>query len=148
MADFKIEREVIIDAPVDVVWRTITEPDQITQWFAERVELDLKPGGHGYMGFGDQGGPIVVEAVDEPTRFSFRWNHPAGEEPLAGNSLLVEFTLLPEAAERTRLKVAESGLGLVPWPEADKGRYAEEHNGGWGTFMDRLATLLAQRQRG
>ena len=31
MANFEIEREVVIDAPVDVVWRTITEPDQISR---------------------------------------------------------------------------------------------------------------------
>ncbi len=31
MAEFQIERDVLIDAPVDVVWRTITEPDQISQ---------------------------------------------------------------------------------------------------------------------
>ena len=28
----QIEREVVIDAPVDVVWRTVTEPQQISQW--------------------------------------------------------------------------------------------------------------------
>lgn len=148
MANFKIEREVVIDAPVDVVWRTITEPDQITRWFADRVELDLKPGGHGYMGFGDQGGPLVVERVDPPTRFSFRWNHPAGEEPSPHNSMLVEFTLEPDGRERTRLKVAESGLELHSWPDAEKDRYAEEHRGGWGTFMDRLAGLLAENKTG
>ena len=42
MADQHIEREVVIDAPADVVWRTITEPDQITRWFADKVELDLR----------------------------------------------------------------------------------------------------------
>jgi uncharacterized protein YndB with AHSA1/START domain len=26
-------------APAEVVWRTITEPDQMSQWFADRVEL-------------------------------------------------------------------------------------------------------------
>jgi uncharacterized protein YndB with AHSA1/START domain len=51
-----IEREVLIEAPVDVVWRTITEPGQISQWFADRVELVAEPGAHGYMQFGDQGG--------------------------------------------------------------------------------------------
>jgi uncharacterized protein YndB with AHSA1/START domain len=61
------------------------------------------------MEFGDQGGPVVVEAVDPPTSFSFRWNHPHDEEPMAGNSMLVEFTLTPEGAERTRLRVTESG---------------------------------------
>jgi uncharacterized protein YndB with AHSA1/START domain len=30
-----IEREVLIEAPVEVVWRTITEPDQMSQWFAD-----------------------------------------------------------------------------------------------------------------
>ena len=94
MAELRIEREIMIDAPVEVVWRTITEPDQISQWFADRVELEAKPRAHGYLGFGDQGGPVVVEAVDPPTRFAFRWNHPADEEPVAANSLLVEFTLV------------------------------------------------------
>jgi uncharacterized protein YndB with AHSA1/START domain len=51
-----IEREVVIEAPVEVVWRTITEPDQMSQWFADRVELVVEPGAHGYMEFGDQGG--------------------------------------------------------------------------------------------
>jgi uncharacterized protein YndB with AHSA1/START domain len=148
MADFKIEREVVIDAPVEVVWRTITEPDQITQWFADRVELDLKPGGRGFMGFGDQGGPVVVETVDPPTRFSFRWNHPDTEEPAPQNSMLVEFILVPIGGERTRLKVAESGIERRSWPDAEKERYAEEHRGGWSTFMDRLAGLLAEHQMG
>jgi uncharacterized protein YndB with AHSA1/START domain len=142
--DYQIEREILIDAPVEVVWRTITEPDQISQWFADKVELEVTPGARGYMGFGEQGGPVLVETVDPPTRFSFRWNHPAGEEPVAGNSLLVEFTLVGEG-EHTRLRVVESGLKSLPWPDVDKQRYAEEHNGGWGEFLDRLARLLAKR---
>jgi uncharacterized protein YndB with AHSA1/START domain len=145
MAEYQIEREVVIEAPVEVVWRAITEPDQISQWFADRVELDAVPGGRGLMVFGDQGGPLVVQDVDPLTRFSFRWNHPQAEEPREGNSLLVEFTLVPESGEQTRLRVVESGLELLPWPEAEKDRYAEEHNGGWATFVDRLARMLAAR---
>src|SRR5260370_6587169 len=109
MANFKIEREVMIDAPVEVVWRTVTEPDQISQWFADRVELEAEPGGRGIMVFGDQASPVVVEAVDPPTRFSFRWTHPAGEEPGAGNSMPVQATLGPDGGERPRLAVAEVG---------------------------------------
>jgi len=145
--EYKIEREIVIDAPVEVVWRTITEPDQISQWFADKVELEVEPGGHGYLGFGDQGGPVLVETVDPPSRFSFRWNHPAGEEPAAGNSLLVEFTLATEG-EQTRLRVVESGLDLLAWPAAEKQRYRDEHNGGWGKFLDRLARLPAERPKG
>jgi uncharacterized protein YndB with AHSA1/START domain len=139
-----IDRDILIEAPVDVVWRTITEPAQMSQWFADRVDLVVEPGAHGYLEFGDQGGPVVVETVDPPTRFSFRWNHPRDSEPVVGNSMLVEFTLTQEAAERTRLRVIESGHELRTWPDAEKQRYADEHLQGWGEFLDRLATLVAK----
>ena len=117
--EYQIEREIVIDAPVEVVWRTITEPDQITLWFADKVDLEVEPGARGYMGFGEQGGPVVVETVEPPTRFSFRWNHPAGEEPAAGNSLLVEFTLEGEG-EQTRLRSsrAASTCSVGPTPRS------------------------------
>jgi uncharacterized protein YndB with AHSA1/START domain len=143
MPGLAIDREVVIEAPADVVWRTITEPDQMSQWFAEKVELVIEPGAHGYLDFGDQGGPVVVETVDPPSRFSFRWNYPSGQEPAAGNSMLVEFTLTAESGERTRLRVTESGHELLAWPDAEKERYAAEHQGGWGEFLDRLVGVLA-----
>ena len=102
MPSFIIDREVLIEAPVEVVWHTITQPDQVTQWFADRVELVVVPGAHGFMEFGDQGGPVVVE----------------------------------------------SGHELLSWPDAEKERYTDEHQGGWGEFFDRLATLLARCQSG
>jgi uncharacterized protein YndB with AHSA1/START domain len=148
MARLAIEREIVIDAPPEVVWRTITEPDQMSLWFADRVDLVVEPGAHGYMGFGDQGGPVVVETVDPPKRFSFRWNHPQEVEPAPGNSMLVEFTLTPEGAERTRLRVVESGHELRDWPDEEKLRYAEEHQEGWGEFLDRLAGVLGERRVG
>lgn len=143
-SEYQIERDILIEAPVEVVWRTITEPDQITLWFADKVDLEITPGARGYMGFGDQGGPVMVEAVEPPTRFSFRWNHRAGEEPAAGNSLLVEFTLVGEG-EHTRLRVVERGLDLLRRPDIDKQKYAEEHAHGWGDFLNRLAGVLAER---
>ncbi len=146
MAEFQIEREVLIDAPVEVVWCTITEPEQLRRWFADRVELELEPGGRGLMGFEDRAVPLVVEAVQPPTRFSFRWKHPAGAEPAAGNSTLVEFTLVGEG-ERTHLRVVESGLDVLAWPVSDKEHFADEHREGWAMYMDRLARLLPEHPR-
>jgi uncharacterized protein YndB with AHSA1/START domain len=148
MDHLRIDQEVVIEAPVEVVWRTITEPDQITQWFANRVELDAKPGGTGLFVFDNGGGtphiaPVVVEDVEPPSRFSFRWGHPDGADPAAGNSVLVEFTLVPEGNERTRLRVKESGLDVVAWPDDEKATYAEEHRGGWAGFLGRLVELLS-----
>jgi uncharacterized protein YndB with AHSA1/START domain len=150
VTDLLIEREVVIEAPIDVVWRTVTEPDQIAQWFADRVELDARPGGLGAFFFEDESGatvhaaPIVIDTMRTPTFFSFRWGHRAGEAPTAANSVLVELTLTAETPERTRLRVVESGLEHVAWPEADKETYAAEHRSGWATYLTRLADLRAE----
>ncbi|HEX4088700.1 MAG TPA: SRPBCC domain-containing protein [Trebonia sp.] len=146
MSGLVIDREVLIEAPAEVVWRTITEPEQMTRWFADRVDLVVEPGAHGYMGFGDQGGAVVVNVVEPPTRFSFYWNENRGGEPAAGNSMLVEFILTSEGDERTRLRVVESGHESLDWPDEEKQRYADEHQGGWGTILDRLAGLLGKPQ--
>jgi len=81
MPGLMIEREVLIEAPVEVVWRTITEPDQMSQWFADRVELVVEPGAHGFMEFG-------TRAARSPWRLSIRRraSHSAGTTP-AGRSL-------------------------------------------------------------
>jgi uncharacterized protein YndB with AHSA1/START domain len=143
-----IEREILIEAPAEVVWRTITEPAQMSHWFADRVDLVVEPGAHGYMEFGDQGGPVVVETVDPPTYFSFRWNYPHGEEPVAGNSMLVEFTLTPVGDERTHVRVSESGHELRDWPDAERQRYADEHRDGWVDYLERLARVSAELRSG
>jgi len=146
MNDLTIERDIVIEAPAEVVWRTITEPDQMSRWFADRVDLIVEPGARGYMQFGDQGGPVVVEAVDPPRRFSFRWNHPRGEDPVPGDSMLVEFTLTPGGAARPHLRVVESGHELRDWPDAEKQRYADEHRDGWVEYLERLAGVLTERR--
>jgi len=148
MTDFAIEREILIEAPADVVWHTITEPDQIQKWFADRVEVDLSPGGAGTFVFEDRAtskevtAPLVVEAVEPPHRFAFRWSHPEGQSPMAGNSMLVEFFLEALGDERTRLRVVESGIDLVPWSDEEKARYVEDHRHGWSVHMGRLGDLL------
>ena len=147
MADLVVQRDILIEAPVEVVWHTVTAPDQMSLWFADRVELVVAPGAHGYLHFGDQGGPVVVETVEPPTRFSFRWNYPADEVPESGNSMLVEFTLTPEGDERTRLQVTESGHELRDWPDAERQRYAGEHRAGWEEILGRLDGVLVVRPR-
>jgi uncharacterized protein YndB with AHSA1/START domain len=146
MSDKTIESEVLIEAPMEVVWRTITEPDQIQRWFADRVELDTTPGSTGRFVFNNPEGvhvaALVVHDVQPPNRFSFRWGHPDGEAPTEANSLLVEFVLDRVAHERTRLRVTESGLERVTWNEHDKTNYAEEHREGWSNFLDKLRALL------
>ena len=138
MVPSQIEREILIEAPVDVVWRVVTEPDQIKQWFSDEAELDLRVGGEGRLTFNARTSfPLQVEAVEPPRRFAFRWAHPEGAGPDPENSMLVEFTLRAEAGN-TRLRVVESGFDTIDWTEERKEKYAEDHSNGWQFYLGRL----------
>jgi uncharacterized protein YndB with AHSA1/START domain len=154
MTDYKIEHEVEIHAPIEVVWHTITTPDQLTRWFANRAELNAVPGGAGVFIFENDEGevthtaPLVVDTVDEPSYFSFRWTHPDGSVPVAGNSTLVEFFLETVGSDRTRLRLVESGLELLPLTDEERVSFAADHNGGWGKFSKGLVGLFAETSPG
>jgi uncharacterized protein YndB with AHSA1/START domain len=146
VTDLNIERAIVIGASITIVWRTITEPDQIARWFADRVELDARPGGSGELFFEENNltAPLVVERVEPPTLFSFRWCHPDGEQPVHGNSTLVTFALVAETATRTKLTVAETGLDAMALADDDRQRFADSHREGWEGCFDRLGALFRE----
>ena len=139
-----IEREVLIEAPPSVVWRVITEPGYIRQWFIEVDELDLRPGGDGALTAPDSGNtfPIVVQEVEPERLLSWRWVHPEGSEPRAGNSTLVAFTLTPEG-EHTRLRVTESGYNELGWEDRRRIGFVEAHERGWDEYIAKLVVVAA-----
>ena len=138
---YKVEREIVIAALVEVVWQMLTEPAQMARWFADEVELDPTPGGEGQLRF-EQREPVAlrVEAVEPMRRFAFRWAGPGSPRPSEPEAMLVEFTLRDEAGA-TRLKVVESGFARVDWSDAEKARYAEDHGQGWGMYLGRMRDL-------
>ncbi|TMK72172.1 MAG: activator of HSP90 ATPase [Actinobacteria bacterium] len=155
MIQDRIEREILIEAPPEVVWRTITEPDQIVSWFSEAAELDPRPGGAGELTWEPGGKATVdpeepvtaalrVEKLEPPHYFSFRWMHPAGAEPDPNNSVLVEFSLNPEG-EKTRLRLVESGFRNLPGPEDETERTVDGHSAGWDNHLGRLRAYLSSK---
>lgn len=145
MSADRIEREIEIDAPVDVVWAVVTEPHHIASWFTDSATLDLRPGGEGRLHFASRstGGPAMVnlrvERIDRPRLFSFRWTHPDGAEPDETNSLLVELRL-EAAGDATRLHLVESGF-----ERAGRGRHRShaDHESGWDVHLGRLREYAA-----
>jgi uncharacterized protein YndB with AHSA1/START domain len=140
----RIEREVLIDVPVERVWALITEPEHLGKWFGDAgAEVDLRPGGELSLSWEDYGTVRGrVEQVEPQRLFSYRWRlldrTPDGE-PGEGNSTLVEFTLAAEG-EGTRLRVIESGFADLTRPEEK----FEDNSKGWGMELGELADY-AQR---
>jgi uncharacterized protein YndB with AHSA1/START domain len=140
MVPERLEREILIDAPVEIVWAVITEPEHVNGWFGDATEIELRPGGRLMFRWERYGNTAHgrVERVEPPRFFSFRWNRGTGTEVRDGNSTLVEFSLREEG-DSTRLTVVESGFRELALPEDEKERDAEGHREGWERELDELA---------
>ena len=152
MAADSIEREILIEAPAEVVWQVITEPGQISRWFSDEAEVEAlagaagtltwRPGGRGGDKDADVIAPIRVVDAEPFRRFSFRWSHPQDASPDEGNSALVEFSLTEEA-NGTRLRVVESGIDAVTHDDEGRASYFESHERGWEKHLGELLDYLA-----
>jgi uncharacterized protein YndB with AHSA1/START domain len=135
--DDRIERELRIEAPIERVWQVITDPAYVAQWFGQKAEIDLRPGGAAVFGWTDYGdGHAVVERVEPPREFAFRWarEHDVPFEQ-ATTTTLVEFSLSPAGAG-TQLRLVESGF-------TDE-THRKENSGGWDAELADLVALLAE----
>lgn len=140
-----IEKEILIEAPVDVVWRLLTEPAEMQRWFADRTEIDLRVGGKGALEFDSTHAyEVQVEVLEPPRRFAFRWVRRPGLVLRDDNTLLVEFTLEPEPGG-TRLRVVESGFEALEWSDEEKAAYVADHADGWRQCLARLQDLARTR---
>lgn len=119
--------------PVDVVWRAITESDELVHWFPSRVEVDeLQSGAELTFRFDEmplEDAPTTMSGrvtdFDPPHAFGFYWgdDHLHFElEPVAGSeeeACILRLTVLLEASD----KAARDGAG-------------------WHVCLDRLERLL------
>ena len=93
-----IRREIVLPAPREEVWEALTEPERLADWFANDVDLDLRPGGGASFRWsnGEERTATVTE-VEPERRLAFEWDD-EGE---------VEFTL-DDDVDGTRLTVVET----------------------------------------
>jgi uncharacterized protein YndB with AHSA1/START domain len=110
-----IRREIVLDAPREEVWEALTDPERLAEWFANDVELDLRPGGGARFRWsnGEERRATVTE-VEPEERLAFAWDDD-GE---------VELTLADDE-DGTRLTVVETAPA-------------------WSTALDLQASALAR----
>lgn len=137
-----IARELFVDAPPEVVYEVISDPEHVVQWWSDTATYEAVIGSTGTLSFGDaaDGGHVVTLTVVEairPSTFSFRWTHDAQEAAAAGNSLLVTFELVAVDGG-TLLKFTETGFREMGWEAAVLEETVRDHTHGWDHFLPRL----------
>jgi uncharacterized protein YndB with AHSA1/START domain len=117
--------------PVDRVWRAITEPDELAQWFPTQVEADLELGGRMTFTFedytlpdGSKTMPGEITELDPPRVLAFQW----GEDHL-------RFELEPVDGDRACVLRFTVVLGML-----DK---AARDGAGWHVCLDRLERFVS-----
>ena len=93
------------------MWSALTRPERLSEWFgATAVEVELNVGGRITFHRDEVAWRGLVEAVEPPRRFGFRWLAPAG---VSDQRTRVEFSL-EETGGGTRLTVREGPLWEGP----------------------------------
>lgn len=136
----RIEKTVEIKAPVERVWRALTDHREFGQWFKVALDQPFAVGapstGHmTYPGFEHLPWAAEIVEMSEPTRFVYRWP-PYDDDPAAQSTdhskdeswTTVTFTLEPTQAG-TRLTVIESGFDALS--ERLRDRAYKSNTGGW-----------------
>lgn len=139
MSEDRIEREILIAAPLDRVWSLVAQPGF---WVLdeERAAGTVAVEGESLVADNTAHGtfPIRVEKVEPPTYLAYRWTHAfPGQELREDNSTLVEFTLTAEG-DQTRLRVVESGFATLAGSDELRDRAFTDNNGGWPQVLDAL----------
>jgi uncharacterized protein YndB with AHSA1/START domain len=110
--------------PVEKVWRAVTDPAHLSQWFPSDMDLDLQPGGKIRFVFRDGEGPTLdgtITDLDPPTVFAYTW----------GDSHL-RFELWPDG----------DGCLLIFTHTFDDRPSAASFAAGWYTCLKALAMVL------
>jgi uncharacterized protein YndB with AHSA1/START domain len=149
----RIEKQVVLRAPLSRVWQAITDADQFGQWFGIRFDGSFKAGTpitgtmtqttmdpeiaamqKPYEGMRFE---IVIDRIEPKTLFSFRW-HPGSADPqdYSRESMTLVELSLQEVAEGILLKITESGFDKIPLER--RAAAFTSNDGGWAA----QATLI------
>ena len=146
----RIDRSVEIQAPIERVWRALTNREEISAWFRMAIDGEVKPGNEVWMTV-QHGSHANVRfwvrfvELTAPTKFSWQW-HPYAVDMSVDYSVetptTVTFTLEPMESG-TRLSVAETGFDGVALQRRAKA--LEANTGGWATVLGWLTDYAESR---
>ncbi len=160
MSPDRIEKTILLRAPLKRVWRALSDSTEFGNWFGMRFNAPFAPGAtmtavivpttvnqevakkqKPYEGISFE---IKIEQMQPERLFSFRW-HPGAVEPgidyASEPTTLVVFTL-EKAPDGVQLTVSESGFDQIPLARRAKAFSANE--GGWTLVIKLIEEYLAK----
>jgi uncharacterized protein YndB with AHSA1/START domain len=156
----RIEKKILLRAPLERVWRALTDSEEFGAWFGMRVDGPFRAGtslrgtivpttvdadvAERQKEFEGWPFEITIERIEPERLFSFRW-HPyaveRGVDYSAEPTTLIVFEL-EEVADGIMLTLTESGFARIPLERRAKAFTANEQ--GWGMAVTLLEQYLAQ----
>ena len=143
-----IGKKAELKAPVERVWKALTDHKEFGEWFGVRIDGpfvvgQLSTGNITYPGYEHVKWEATVTKMERPRFFSYTW-HPYAIDPNIDYSTepvtLVEFTLEPTKTGGTLLTVKESGFAKIPAgrrPEAFR-----KNTAGWEGQLESIAEYV------
>jgi uncharacterized protein YndB with AHSA1/START domain len=156
MSTDRIEKQALLRAPLDRVWRAISNAEEFGRWFGVRFDGPFVAGSSVTATIT----PTTVDeevakrqephagatstwqivAIEPQRRFSYRWQPCAGDPDVDGEpTTLVEFTL-SETPDGVLLTITESGFDALP--EARRSSSFEANSEGWAAQTNLVRRYL------
>jgi len=121
------------NAPIEKVWKAITDRDQMKEWYFELDEFKPEKGFKFQFTCEDEGIAYLhaceVLVSDPPNKLSYSWTYPEYK----GHSVLT-WELFKEGDNKTRLKLSHEGL--ESFPQENPNFRIESFTGGWSYFLN------------
>lgn len=137
---FAVERSIWIAASRERVWRAVTDPAQIEQWFSPGISWTLtalEVGGRLFVpdpATGAEQYTQVITVVEPPCRLAMR------TVPEPSGSVEVTTYTLAEEDDGTRLTIVHAGYALLP---ADaRWNAMEQNSAGFGMMLENVRAVV------
>jgi uncharacterized protein YndB with AHSA1/START domain len=163
MSTDRIEKQILLKAPIARVWRAISDSTEFGAWFGMRFSGPFAPGAkmrgvivptkmnpevaNAQKKYEGTAIEITIEQMEPERLFSFRW-HPGAVDPAIDYSreptTLVVFTL-EEVADGVMLTLTETGFDQIPLERRAKAFASNDQ--GWAIQMTLIEAYVVQTKQ-
>jgi uncharacterized protein YndB with AHSA1/START domain len=160
MSTDRIQKKILLHAPLKRVWRALSDSAEFGAWFGVKFDGPFTPGAHmrgrivgtsvdddvarAQKQFKDVPFEITIDRIEPERLLSFRWHPNAvdrGRDYSHEPATLIEFTL-EQVADGIMLTVTESGFDRIPLERRAEAFKSNEQ--GWSMVITLIEKYLAQ----